>query len=198
MQVGVSDLLQEFNKKKPPVRKFDLIVLDEYQDIDQEIADMLDYIVSCNPEAQLVAVGDMKQKIYDKTALEVEEYIEKFLGEHIELEFTKCFRLPNDYAQKLGRIWKKKITGVSRECEVSEMSEQEIVDFLAKQEPSKLLCLGARQGTMAKTLNKLESKYKDKFNKNTVYASISDQDTSGKVRQVRKQQYLLPLIAVKG
>lgn len=63
MQVGVSDLLQEFNKKKPPVRKFDLIVLDEYQDIDQEIADMLDYIVSCNPEAQLVAASRGKKQI---------------------------------------------------------------------------------------------------------------------------------------
>lgn len=198
MQVGVSDLLQEFNKKKPPVRKFDLIVLDEYQDIDQEIADMLDYIVSCNPEAQLVAVGDMKQKIYDKTALEVEEYIEKFLGEHIELEFTKCFRLPNDYAQKLGRIWKKKITGVNSECEISEMSEQEIVDFLAKQEPSKLLCLGAREGTMTKILNKLESKNKDKFNKNTVYASISDQDTSGKVQPSKETAIFTTFDSSKG
>ena len=116
IRTGVSDLIQEFNKKKPLVETFDLIVLDEYQDIDQEIADMLDYIVSNNHGAQLVAVGDMKQKIYDKTVLEVEEYIEKFLGKHIELEFTKCFRLPNDYAQKLGRIWKKKICGVNSEC----------------------------------------------------------------------------------
>lgn len=41
---GVSDLLQVFLKEKPPVGKFDLIVLDEYQDIDQEISEMLDFI----------------------------------------------------------------------------------------------------------------------------------------------------------
>lgn len=79
MQVGVSDLLQEFNKKKPPVRKFDLIVLDEYQDIDQEIADMLDYIVSCNPEAQLVAVGDMKQKYMIRLHLKWKNILKSFL-----------------------------------------------------------------------------------------------------------------------
>ena len=198
IRTGVSDLIQEFNKKKPLVETFDLIVLDEYQDIDQEIADMLDYIVSNNHGAQLVAVGDMKQKIYDKTVLEVEEYIEKFLGKHIELEFTKCFRLPNDYAQKLGRIWKKKICGVNSECEVSEMSEKEIVDFLAKQEPSKLLCLGAREGMMAKVLNKLESKYKNKFNKNTVYASISDQDISEKVKPSKETAIFTTFDSSKG
>lgn len=197
-QAGISDLIQEFNKNKPPVEVLDLIVLDEYQDIDQEIADMLDYIVGKNPRAQRVAVGDMKQKIYDKTALEVEEYIEKFLGEHIELEFTKCFRLPNNYAKKLGRIWKKKIIGVNNECEISEMSEKEIVDFLAKQEVSKLLCLGSREGTMTKVLNKLESKYKNKFNKNTVYASISDQDTSRKVQPSKETAIFTTFDSSKG
>ncbi|MBS6475576.1 MAG: AAA family ATPase [Clostridiales bacterium] len=197
-QAGVSDLLQEFNKKKPPVGTFDLIVLDEYQDIDQEIADMLDYIVGNNSGAQLVAVGDMKQKIYDKTALEAEEYIEKFLGKHVELEFTKCFRLPNEYARKLGRIWKKKIIGVNNECEISEMSEKEIVSFLADQEPSKLLCLGSREGTMAKVLNKLESKYEDRFNKNTVYASISDQDTLGKVQPSKETAIFTTFDSSKG
>ncbi len=182
INAGVADLLQVFNREKPLVGKFDLIVLDEYQDIDQEIADMLDYIVGENSEAQLVAVGDMNQKIYDKTALEVENYIDEFLGEHIDLEFTKCFRLPYEYSQKLGRVWQKKIVGVNNECKIFEMPEKEIVSYLAEQEPSQLLCLGAREGTLSKTLNKLESKYKTKFNKNTVYASISDQDTSGRVQ----------------
>lgn len=198
IKAGVSDLLQEFNKRKPSVGSFDLIVLDEYQDIDQEISEMLDYIISENPNAQLVAVGDMKQKIYDKTALEVQEYIEKILGKHIELELTQCFRLSNTYAQKLGRIWKKTIVGVNDTCEVTEMSEKEVVSFLAEQEPSRLLCLGAREGTLSKVLNKLETKHSDKFNKNTVYASISDQDTSGIVQPSRDTAIFTTFDSSKG
>lgn len=179
---GISDLLQVFNREKPPVGKFDLIVLDEYQDIDLEISQMLDYIVSENPTSQLVAVGDMKQKIYDKTSLDVQSYIEKYLGKFISLEFTNCFRLPKEYSQKLGRIWMKSINGVNNKCEIIIMPRNEIITFLSEQQPSDLLCLGAREGVMASVLNELERKYNDKFNKNTVYASISDKDTAGVVQ----------------
>jgi len=198
INAGVSDLLQVFLKAKPPVGKFDLIVLDEYQDIDQEISEMLDYIVSQNPDAQLVAVGDMKQKIYDKTALEIQEYIEKFLGKHIELEFTTCFRLPQEYAEKIGRIWKKKINGVNNSCRIEEMTEKEVISFLAEQNPSKVLCLGARNGTLSKVLNVLEKQYSGIYNKNTVYASISDQDSTGSVQPDRDDAIFTTFDSSKG
>jgi len=181
-QVGTPDLLQEFNRLKPPIPKYDLIVLDEYQDIDQEISEMLMHIKNNNPEAQLVAVGDMRQKIYDKTALDVQSFIEDFLGEHVLLEFTKCFRLPAEYAEKIGRIWGKKIIGVNDECKVETMTEKEVVKFLAEQDAKDILCLGSRNGVLAKVLNKLETKYREKYNKNTVYASISDDGALGKVQ----------------
>ena len=52
--------------------------------------------------------------------------------------------------------------------------------FLAEQEPQDILCLGARTGAMADTLNTLEELYPLKFNKKTVYATISDYDSMGK------------------
>ena len=76
---GISDLIQVFNKNKPKIRKrYDLLVIDEYQDIDQEIADMLNIIKSQFPNIQIVCVGDMEQKIYDKTNLNVPRFIETF------------------------------------------------------------------------------------------------------------------------
>lgn len=156
-----------------------MLVLDEYQDIDQEISDMLTYIKECNPDMQIVAVGDMKQKIYDKTALDVQQFIDGFVGKREDLEFTQCFRLSRDIAEMLGRVWEKKIIGVNQECKISYLSEKKVVKFLSEQQPEDILCLGARNGLMSRTLNTLEDKYSPKYNKKTVYASISDSDRSG-------------------
>lgn len=137
---------------------------------------MLEIIKSTNPSMQIIAVGDMEQKIYDKTTLNVRAFVEQFLGEHIKLEFTQCFRLQVDLAQKLGRIWGKEIIGVNKSCKVEEMNLDSVINFLANQEPQDILCLGARTGDMSEVLNELEENFADKFNKNTVYASISDND----------------------
>lgn len=179
IKVGKSDLIQAFLDEKPYVGKYDLLILDEYQDIDQEISDMLKYIKMSNPGIQIVAVGDMKQKIYDKTTLDVKSFIDSFVDKHEEMEFTQCFRLSNDIAEMLGRVWEKRIIGVNPECIVSYLSEKKVVKFLAEQQPEDILCLGSRNGLMSKTLNILEDKYKTKFNKKTVYASISDNEKSG-------------------
>ena len=76
----------------------------------------------------------------------------------------------------LGRVWHKKIDGVNPSCKVDIMDFKEIVQFLSEQNPGDILCLGARTGDMAETLNKLERKYPDKYNKRTIFASIRDKD----------------------
>ena len=48
------------------------------------------------------------------------------------------------------------------------MTKEEVMDFLAQQEPGDILCLGARTGAMAGTLNALEEAYPHTFNKTTV------------------------------
>lgn len=174
--VGTPDLIQEYIKQKPDIDGYDVLILDEYQDLETELADMLELIKKSNPSMQIIAVGDMQQKIYDKTTLDVYAFMNEFLGEYKQLEFTKCFRLSAELAAKLGRIWGKTIEGVNDNCIVEEMDIDEAVNFLSQQQPKDILCLGARRGNMAFVLNELESNYSEIFNKKTVYASIADQD----------------------
>ncbi len=70
--------------------------------------------------------------------------------------------------------------GVNKNCKVEVMTKEEIVLFLANQNPEDILCLGARTGPLSDTLNALEENYPDIFNKKTVYATISDTDSIGK------------------
>lgn len=178
IHVSPAELIQTFlsNLDDITVPEYDLLVIDEYQDIDLEISQMLRHIKICNPDIQIVAVGDMEQKIYDKTTLSVKNFIEEFLEDYTQLQFTKCFRLSADFAARLGKIWNKPIEGVNPDCSIEYMSVNEVIDLLSEQEPGDILCLGARSGVMTKVLNKLESSFPEKFNKNTVYASITDED----------------------
>lgn len=180
MHPNISDTIQLFNTAKPNIKSYDVLIIDEYQDIEQEFSELLEYIKGKNPAIQIIAVGDMAQKIYDKTSLDVLAFMEEFLGQHINLTFTKCFRLSSDLAEKLGRIWKKEIVGVNDSCKVEEMTVPEAISFLSLQDPGEIICLGARSGCMTGVLNDLENTYPDKFNKKTVYASIADNDSFGK------------------
>lgn len=180
ISAGISDLIQTFIRQKPPIEKYDILIMDEYQDVEQELAGLLKLIKESNPAMQIIAVGDMEQKIYDKTTLNVESFMKEFLEEHLKLRFTQCFRLSHALAAMLGRVWKKEIRGVNPQCTVEEMPQKDILAFLAGQAPGDILCLGARTGAMADTLNLLEETYPQKFNKKTVYATISDNDSVGK------------------
>lgn len=90
---------------------------------------MLSNIVKANPQIQIVAVGDMHQKIYDFSSLDVLPFIEKLLNKYIKLSFTNCFRLPQNYAHKLGQVWKKEIIGTNNNCSIEYMSKTEIINF---------------------------------------------------------------------
>lgn len=178
---GVTDLISVFNKAAPPILKYDVLILDEYQDIDLELSTMLTFIKNSCPDIQIIAVGDMEQKIYDKTTLDVLDFIEIFLDNYVKIEFTKCFRLSPDIASKLGRIWNKRIVGVNDDCDIEIMSENDVIDFLAQQNPKDILCLGSRSGMMSNILNQLECIYPEKYNKHSVYASIKDTDSLSSV-----------------
>ena len=180
---GKSDLIQTFlkNTEQIKIQPFNLLLIDEYQDIEKKTAEMLEYIKLKNPNIQIVAVGDMEQKIYDKTILDVSKFIKSFLGTHKKLNFTRCFRLNNAFAQRLGMVWNKEIVGVNDQCEVKFMLLNEIEEFIKDKNTSDILVLGSRNGSMATLLNNIEEKYPNKFNKKTVYASISDEDRRDKI-----------------
>lgn len=176
VNVGVSDMIQTFIHKDYVIPKYDILMIDEYQDIDLEISEMLQKIKDNNPNMQIIAVGDMAQKIYDKTSLDVKIFIDDFLDDYKKVEFTKCFRLSEEHASMLGRVWDKRIIGVNPNCRIRTMYKDEIVHYLGLQDPKDVLCLGARRGDMSETLNSLERQYPTQYNKYTVYASISNRD----------------------
>lgn len=167
---NVSNLLINFVKEKPYTPPIDLLVIDEYQDIDGEIADMLKLIKKNNRNMQMIVVGDMHQKIYDKTSLDIREFITGFLGDHIQKTFTYCFRLNESYAKRIGDIWEKQIIGVNNDCSIHIMSIKDTCEFLNDKQAKDILVLGKQtNGIASNILNKLEMQNPNKFNKNTVY-----------------------------
>lgn len=77
VSVGISDLIQTFIREKPPIGRYDILIIDEYQDIEQELAELLKMVKESNPNIQIIAVGDMEQKIYDKTTLHVTSFMKE-------------------------------------------------------------------------------------------------------------------------
>ena len=175
---GQSDLIRTLIKNKPKVLipNYDVILIDEYQDIDQEISEMLTMIKKKNPTAQLIAVGDMAQKIYDFTTLNVKPFMKKFLGDYELMSLTTCFRLSAAHAKTLSSVWNKQINGVNPEYIIKTISLQQAIKIAAATEPHDILCLGARTGQMVRFLNELEANHPDIYNKRTVYASIRDSE----------------------
>lgn len=166
-----------FNEYKPETPEFDVLIMDEYQDIREDIAEMLMTLKERNPLMQIIAVGDMHQKIFNFTTLDIEGFMEEFLGDYVKLSFTKCFRLPADHAKKLGDLWDKNIVGVNENSQTIVKNDiKEIIEFLSDKEPKDILVLGSRAGDVATILNVLEDTMPEKFNKSTVYASIKEQD----------------------
>ena len=53
--VNVTDVIQKLIEEKPNLEHYDVLVLDEYQDIDLEISLMLRYIKEENPQAYILA-----------------------------------------------------------------------------------------------------------------------------------------------
>lgn len=162
------------------VPKYDVLLIDEYQDINEEMAGVLECIKKANKDIRIVAVGDMKQKIYNNTRLDIEDWLENFMGEHTKLSLTKCFRLGEAHAGMLGRVWGKSIEGVNKEFSIEVVSVERALSIAEKLEPSKVIALGKRVGALPEMLNYLESEKPEKYNKNTVYATIKDRGDMAK------------------
>ena len=173
---GISELIQVYNRSNLPVGSYDVLILDEYQDIDQEISEMLTHIKEKRPNIQIVAVGDMCQKIYDKTSLDVSGFMTEFLGNYIPMEFTRCFRIGAEHAAMLGRVWEKTIVGVNEDFQIDIVPDYRAQVIAANAEPKDLLVLGSRGKAATKLQNYLEKHHPEKFNKQTLWSKITDTD----------------------
>lgn len=56
ISAGISDLIQTVIQKKPTMEKYDVLIIDEYQDIEQELAELLQLVKDGNPNMQIIAV----------------------------------------------------------------------------------------------------------------------------------------------
>lgn len=176
-----------FNERVDHIKHYDVIIVDEYQDLGSDLAGMLRRICYVLWEQrpgfmpQFLVVGDMDQKIYDYTAFDAHKFITEFLsilnGGYEHAYFSRCFRLSADFAADIGQAWGKSIVGVNDACHVSEERDLDfLVLFLAKFEPKDILVLGSNNGVRTQIQNRLEEVCPKKFNKDTVYSSLSDRD----------------------
>lgn len=62
IRTSVSEIITEFNRVKLFIEHFDVLIIDEYQDINEELATLLEWIKESNKSIQIIAVGDMQQK----------------------------------------------------------------------------------------------------------------------------------------
>lgn len=182
-----------FTKRVKRAYKYDVIVVDEYQDVSEDLKDMLWHIcrMSYNNYGfcpQFLVVGDRDQKIMDNTAIdavacmeELFSFLSKIHGkEYRQIQFTNCFRLSAGYAAKIGQAWGRSIIGRNPDCKVGKKNLVQTALFLSQFEPKDILVLGNNMswGARAELQNMLESRFPEKFNKDTVYSSITERDGS--------------------
>lgn len=162
---------------------YDIVCIDEYQDLEEDTVNLLLHIKKECPNAQWVFVGDMEQKIYDKTRINVyTDCIDKICPNYSLVQFTKCFRISSDHANRLGNIWEKKIEGINNNCTVSYTTQfEDVLNLVDLYENKDVLILGPRYGLAPEIVNILERRNPTKYNKSNVWTSIRDRDENTKI-----------------
>jgi hypothetical protein len=182
IKCGLDESIRRFNAAFTGLSawfpRYDLLVVDEYQDINEEYAQLLRNIKSLNPSMQTVLVGDLAQKVHSNTTLDVQRFTREITRQAELMPFTQSFRAGRELGTLLSEAWNKPVVGVNPAQTIQYVSYHEALDFMRAKNPGDLLCLGRRNGQMAEALNHLERHHGEVFNKETVYASIRDGDTS--------------------
>lgn len=182
IKCGIGESIKRFNEAftslSSSFARYDLIVVDEYQDVTEEYAQLLRNIKSLNPMMQVVMVGDLAQKVRSDTTLDAQRFAQDFCEQPELLPFTQSFRVGPELGTLLGEAWNKPVVGANTSQQVRYVSYDEALQLISTKTPGDLLCLGSRNGQMSEALNHVEREHADVFNKETVYASIKDGDTS--------------------
>lgn len=171
--------------------RYDAVIVDEYQDLSEDLKDMLWHIVKLSLNnygfaPQFLIVGDRDQKIMDNTEIDAPACVRELMAflayvhrqSFLEMQFTNCFRLDGAYAAEIGQAWGKTIVGMNPDCQQRRMDLSRTALLLSQFEPQDILVLGSNMswGNRVKLQNMLESRWPEKFNKQTVYSSITDRD----------------------
>lgn len=186
------EVIPQFVRHMKRVYRYDTVIVDEYQDLSEDLKDMLWHICRMSYDnygfcPQLLIVGDKDQKISDHTTIDAVAEVHRLMDfldvvhgdKHIEMQFTNCFRLGPEYAQEIGQAWGKSIIGLNSKCTIHDMGVREVALFLSKFEPEDILVLGNNMswGARVEIQNTLEREWPEKFNKHTVYSAISEYDS---------------------
>jgi hypothetical protein len=172
------DMTARLAREGKSLGRYDIICLDEYQDLQGTMFVMLEALQEQNPSAVYVAVGDMHQKIMDWTAQNTELWVKGWLNNNkrsfVELGFSRCFRISSYLADTLGGIWDKPINGTNERFKVHYVTLKQAQELASKVAPHNLLVIGSSQGSQRTNIQKyLEMGYSSIFNKNTLYSSIT-------------------------
>lgn len=185
-QTGIKEFVKLLGQGAIRIPKYELILVDEYQDINDDACNLILAIDKyLEGQAQLIFVGDLKQKIYDTTTVNVlEDCIFKLRDNYTKLDLTQCFRLNEEHAGMLGNIWNKNIKGINKTQEVVEMppNMQKLKEILDQYETKDILILTPFRNNSILNLfiNDLERLQPEKYNKKTLYVTISDKEDSNK------------------
>lgn len=177
---GIRDFIYNIENENIYMPQYDMIVVDEYQDINDEIAELIKTIdFYQEKEVQLIFVGDMKQKIYDTTTIKVlEDVIFKLRNDYLSMDLTKSFRISNKFSNFLGKIWNKTINGVNenQKTEFLIYNKEELEELLNSYKNKDILILTPFRNnvTLNQFLSDLERKYPDKYNKKNLYITIGE------------------------
>lgn len=171
-----ADMLDWYVAQDLPVPRYDVLIIDEYQDVDNSMADVVQHVVDANPGIQVVMVGDMAQKIYDRTRLDAMSFATAMVGlDAVFMEFTQCFRIGREWADIIGSAWGKEIHGVNDDFQVEVMDIGRAMDEIVDLEPHRILCLGRNTGGLRSVLlNHAERSKPSVFNKTTVWSATTE------------------------
>ena len=187
-QTSMNTVCRQFANSVTHIPKYDVVIVDEYQDLREDTAAVLNaicrlsYLEYDGFVPQFLIVGDMQQKIYDTSNFKADDFIRYLFGiikNDEYMRFTKCFRLASGYAAEIGQAWNKSIVGCNPNSRVEDVDSLcHLVNILKNYEPKDILVLGGKMpwGARTQLQNMLEEQYPHKFNKSTVYASMDEQD----------------------
>ena len=176
--VDVNKLLSVAINQCPPIPHYDVIVIDEFQDLDMECAKLVTMIVESNPNAQIIVAGGMEQKNRPVSMLRAQEFIEDILGTYKTVQFSISWRLSPKFSDVLSLLWGETITGMNENMQSYVASVEEAIEILSKENPEDIMVIGNNHGIRTKIQNQLMKRYLSKYNQDTMHVSSSEYDYS--------------------
>ena len=175
------DIMIETVVNNPSIKmpSYNVIVIDEYQDLDVISAKFLWKLTHANPNAQIVVAGGMEQQNRAASMLNPKTFIETILGPNAQtVEFSTSYRLPESASKSLSYVWGENIVGINNTAKVAYTHKiDEVVNLLGEYEPQDVLCIGCPNGWAMNTLIKrLQKKFPNKYNNDTMYVSTYKYD----------------------